>query len=116
MRRTDSELSGWVKKPAWNDVLLISYLHRRYFLVKDRNKYIDLYPILVVVPLRSALGPAIYLLYTSEIPIIRLTTVATYADVIAIFASHVNPTMATSNLNGHKTVKYLGMHLGRRLN
>jgi hypothetical protein len=81
--------------------ILNSYLHQRYFLVKQQDKYTDLFPILSGVPQGSVLGPVLYLLYTSDMPITNQTMIATFADDTAILASHANPTKATCNLQRH---------------
>lgn len=141
--------------------VLKSYLQNRHFLVEQQDECSDLQPILAGVPQGSVLGPTLYLLYTADMPITRLTTIATYADDTAVLSSHTDPTRASRNLqialndiqnwlkvwrikanenksvhitftnrrescptvtfNGQQlkhvdTVKYLGMHLDRRLN
>jgi hypothetical protein len=53
------------------------------------------------VPQRSILGPLLYVLYTSYLPTSRETTLGTFADDTAIFATHENPTIASLNLQEH---------------
>ena len=53
------------------------------------------------VPQGSILGPLLYILYTSDLPTTRDTTMGTFADDTAIFATHVDPTTASRNLQEH---------------
>lgn len=81
--------------------LLKSYLTNRHFLVKQGSEYTDLYPIQSGVPQGSVLGPTLYLLYTADLPITRLTTVATFADDTAILSSHTDPRLASRYLQNN---------------
>jgi hypothetical protein len=50
------------------------------------------------VPQGSILGPLVYVLYTSDLPSFKETTLGTFADDTAIFATHEDPTAASLNL------------------
>jgi hypothetical protein len=54
-----------------------------------------------VVPQGSILGPLLYVLYTCDLPTSRGTTLSTFADDTAIFATHEDPTIASLNLKEH---------------
>lgn len=78
--------------------VLKSYLHNRHFMVEHQDECTEIQPILAGVPQGSVLGPTLYLLYTADMPTTRVTTVATYADDTTILSSHVDPTIASKNL------------------
>ena len=50
------------------------------------------------------LGPIVYVLYTSDLPTFRQTTLGTFADDTAIFATHEDPTIASLNLQEHLNI------------
>jgi len=52
----------------------------------------------------SILGPLLYVLYTSDLPTSRETTLGTFADDTAIFATHEDPTIASLNLQEHLNI------------
>lgn len=83
--------------------ILKSYLEDRYFQVNFQDTITNLHQIKAGVPQGSVLGPILYLLFTSDFPIIPQVTVATYADDTAIIATSENPVIASqllqSNLN-----------------
>ncbi|KMQ93693.1 reverse transcriptase [Lasius niger] len=79
-------------------LLLKSYITDRHFLVRYQEIYTTLRFIESGVPQGSVLGPFLYLLYTSDLPVRKQTTTATFADDTAIMASHVDPKIATENL------------------
>jgi hypothetical protein len=49
----------------------------------------------------SILGPLIYVLYTSDLPTSRGTTLGTFADDSAMFTTHEDTTIASLNLQEH---------------
>lgn len=82
-------------------LLLDSYLTDRYFLIKYGETYTTLQPILSGVPQGSVLGPLLYLLYTSDLPVTENTESATYADDTGILASDDDPHQASRLLQTH---------------
>jgi uncharacterized membrane protein YkvA (DUF1232 family) len=78
--------------------LLKSYLTNRYFRVKEGEEFSGLKPIKAGVPQGSVLGPALYLIYTNDIPQPEGITVATFADDTAILAVGADVAKATEKL------------------
>jgi len=66
--------------------ILESYLGERFFRIKQGGAYSELKEIKAGVPQGSVLGPVLYLLYTSDLPVLESSTVATFADDTAILA------------------------------
>jgi len=60
------------------------YLAERFFSVKQGDAYSELKEIKPGVQQGSVLGPVLYLLYTSDLPNLETSTVATFADDTAI--------------------------------
>ena len=81
--------------------LLKSYLNERQFETKINGETSSRFHIHSGVPKGSILGPLIYVLYASDLPTSRETTLGTFADNTAIFATHEDPTMASLNLQEH---------------
>ena len=77
---------------------LKSYITDRYFRVKQEEPYSELKEIRAGVPQGSVLGPALYLLYTCDIPTIEIGTIATFADDTAILTVGETIKDATENL------------------
>jgi predicted GIY-YIG superfamily endonuclease len=65
---------------------LESYISESYFRIKQEDAYSDLRKMHAGVPQGSVLGPALYLLYTSDLPTFEQNVVATFADDTAIMA------------------------------
>jgi len=66
--------------------ILESYLAERFFRIKQGDAYSELEEIKAGVPQGSVLGPVPYLLYTSDLPVLESSTVATFADDTAMLA------------------------------
>lgn len=67
--------------------LLTSYLTKRVFRVKHGNEFSKLKDIYAGVPQGSILGPLLYLIYTSDLPVMGNIKVATFADDTALIAT-----------------------------
>jgi hypothetical protein len=81
--------------------LLKSYLNDHQFETKFNGETSSRFHIHSGVPQGSILGPLLYCLYTSDLPTPRETTLGTFADDTAIFATHEDPTIASLNLQEH---------------
>lgn len=81
--------------------LLNSYLSDRQFQTKVNEEKSDNFPIASGVPQGSVLGPLLYVLYTSDLPITQTTTTGTFADDTVILASHHNPIKASEYIQEH---------------
>jgi len=77
------------------------YLNERQFETKFNGETSSSFHIHSGVPQGSILGPLLYVLYTSDLPASRETTLGTFADNTAIFATHKDPTIASLNLQEH---------------
>jgi hypothetical protein len=84
--------------PVQYSSILESYLSDRYFRIKHEDAYSDLRKIHAGVPQGSVLGPILYLLYTSDLPTLEQTVVATFANDTAIMAIGDNNSESTQKL------------------
>lgn len=84
--------------PTYYVDVLSSYLSDRLFRIKQEEEYSTFREIKAGVPQGSILGPILYLLYTSDLPHLQDTTVATFADDTAIMAVGRNIDEATRKL------------------
>jgi hypothetical protein len=81
--------------------LLKSYLNERQFETKFNGETSSRFRIHSGVPQGSILGPPLYVLYTSDLPTSRETTLGKFADDTAILATHEDPEIASLNLQQH---------------
>jgi hypothetical protein len=81
--------------------MLKSYLNGRQFETKFIGETSSRFHIHSGVPQGSILGPLLYVLYTSDLPTSRETTLGTLADDAAIFATNEDPKIASPNLQEH---------------
>jgi len=81
--------------------LLESYLNERQSETKINGETSSRFHIHFRVPQGNILGPLLYVLHTSDVPTTRETTLGTFADDAAIFATHEDPTIASLNLQEH---------------
>lgn len=78
--------------------VLKSYLTERHFMIKLRNEYSPLAPIMAGVPQGSVLGPILYVLYTADLPTHTHTQIVTFADDTAILSTSPDPVIASQML------------------
>jgi hypothetical protein len=81
--------------------LLKSYLNEGQFETKINGKTSSSFHVHSGVPQVSILGPLLYVLYTSDLPTSRQTTLGTFADDTAIYSTHEDPTIVSLNLQEH---------------
>ena len=87
--------------PPSTHKLLEAYLINRKFRVKCNDFITNPYEIKAGVPQGSVLGPALYLIYTSDLPVADNLLTSTFADDTAILSSHKDPIMASVELSNH---------------
>ena len=81
--------------------LLTSYLNERQFDKKFNSETSTRFLIHSSVPQWSILGPILYTLYTPDLATSRGTTLGTFADDTAIFATQTDTTISSRNLQEH---------------
>lgn len=89
------------KLPPEVHLLLESYLTSRKFKVKYKSCTTDEREIKAGVPQGSVLGPMLYLLFTSDLPVKPLVLTSTFADDTAILSSHKDAAIASENIQEH---------------
>ena len=77
---------------------LASFLNNRTFRVRVESAWSGSHSIAAGVPQGSILSPALYSLYTDDIPVQQGTLLALYADDIALMTTSLNPTHAAKKL------------------
>jgi hypothetical protein len=89
--------------------LLKLYLNERHFETKINGETPSRFHIHSGVLQGSIPDPLFYVLYIFDLPTSRETTLGTFADDTAIFATHEDPTIASPNLQEHlkKNKKWL---------
>ena len=81
--------------------MLKSYLNERQFETKFSGETSNSFHIHSAVRQGSILGPLLYVLYTSDLPTSRETTLGTFSDDTSIFATHEDSTIVSLNLQKH---------------
>ncbi|CAG9137105.1 unnamed protein product [Plutella xylostella] len=82
-------------------LLLKSYIENRSYYVKINDSVSDMYDIQAGVPQGSVLGPTLYIIYTSDVPVSETVMTATFADDTAVLASSDSPEQASATLQTH---------------
>ena len=81
--------------------IIRSYLNNRTFSVKYDYAQSTQRNIISGVPQGSVLGPLLFLIYTSDIPVNTYNTTAMFADDIAIVSRSANGMRVSSNIQQH---------------
>lgn len=81
--------------------LIESYITNRKFCIKEKNFLSSPQDIQAGVPQGSILGPLLYIMYTSDMPINENTLTSTFADDTAILSVNENSTTASIILQRH---------------
>lgn len=79
-------------------LLIKSYISNRTFQIKINNSLSQPFCINAGVPQGSVLGPTLYLLFTADFPVAPNILVSTFADDTALSTSHMNPVLASLNM------------------
>lgn len=92
-----------IKKKLDNKYYLIlkSYLSDRNFSVRYNGSLSSYVSIKSGVPQGSVLGPYLYLLYTADMPETCNTTIAAFADDVAILATDNDPDISSRKVQEH---------------
>ena len=100
-----------MKFPAYLIKIILSYLKGRSFQVKLGDQLSD--PILVNngVPQGSILGPLLFIVFMTDLPIHMNTSLTVFADDTSTFSTRVSHSRAKSNVQSHldKLHKYYQM-------
>jgi hypothetical protein len=83
------------------DGVILSYLADRNFAVRHNYTLSDHYPIEAGVPQGSVLAPLLFLILTADIPQAGHTTIAPFADDVAVLPANEDPVSATRHLQTH---------------
>lgn len=86
--------------PAPFYFVIKAYLNDRRFFVSVNETFSDFGYINAGIPQGSVLGPVLYTIFTSDMPIMENITTATYADDTAILYSHESPATASEIVQG----------------
>ena len=81
--------------------MIFNYLENRTFQVKMDGHLSTTHHIKAGVPQGSVLGPILYCLYMSDIPVNTQTKTLMYADDTLVYSTNFNPNTAVSNLQTH---------------
>lgn len=87
--------------PTNTHKLFRSYLSDRSFQVKSKGIFSCSKKILAGVPQGSIMGPILYVIYTSDMPVTSLTHTSTFADDTAFVSIHKCPRVASNQLQIH---------------
>jgi hypothetical protein len=79
-------------------LLLKSYLADRNFAVRHNNFLSDHHPIEAGVAQGSVPGPLLFLIFTADIPKAGNTTIASFADDVAVLSVNEDPVSASLHL------------------
>lgn len=99
--------------PAPIYLTIKSFLSKRTFQVRCEDELSSIHPINAGVPQGSILAPTLYNLYTSDIPHLNNTTLATFADDTAILSSSKCLSKATDQLQEHLLILQHWFHKWR---
>ena len=79
-------------------LFLQSYIRNRSYYVRENNDLSPVYVTKAGVPQGSVLGPILYLLFTSDLPLSDGVTIGTFADDTAALSVNADPKIATHSL------------------
>jgi hypothetical protein len=84
--------------------LLKSHLNELQFETKINGETSSRFHSHSGIPQERILGPLLYVLHTSDLPTSRETTLSTFADDTALFATHEDSTIASLNLQEYLNI------------